>query len=190
MTPNIIYLDNAFWKTDLEEWPEKPKEPIRHWTKTGEWERYEDKLLPKYNEAITEARTHLTPIVEEDWEKVERAIRIRVWIETSSMPKSKEFKLVNGTIYKDTGIELEEVIQVKRGDGKWFASLIASEIHIKEYPSTYRKAYRIEEGEQPKEESQEYLWDKFIEGEGTDIINGQVDKDKALKRFHITRKTL
>lgn len=46
----IQYHSNKFWL--LENVPEEPKEPARHWTKTSEWEEYESKTLPAYRDAL------------------------------------------------------------------------------------------------------------------------------------------
>lgn len=46
----LIFLPEGFKLiTNL---PEKPKQPPSHWTATSRWELYEQKILPKYNEAV------------------------------------------------------------------------------------------------------------------------------------------
>lgn len=41
----------TFW--GLTDVPEIPREPKRHWTKTGEWELFENKILPNYQEKVS-----------------------------------------------------------------------------------------------------------------------------------------
>ena len=122
---NILYYNNAFYATELGEWPKKPEIPNKYDLDTLE------KNARDYSEAIIEALSHSIPIVEEDWEKVKKRLSI--------------LSLINGIIYKDTGIELREVWQERTPNTVW------RDYFGPHYTDTeYRKVYRVKNKQQEK----------------------------------------
>ncbi len=131
---NIIYIDQIPHGTNLETWPVKPIEPTDYeqilkegGVVTSVIVAYTN-LHEQWMKAVAFARSQCIPIAESDQEKVKELIIESIGKSLNNLlpPYSREFKLqlpfplVDFTIYKDTGINFTEVIQLRKSDGVMF----------------------------------------------------------------------
>jgi hypothetical protein len=126
----------------LNEWVKKPNEKDfsgDQWKENQAWEAYQKALAT------------CTPIVSEDTEKVTNRI---AWNETykKNIPLTDKIRtfeniwqLVDGTLYKDTGIELEPVDQIKYrlGNAPWIKMKSGTETLINDKIYEYRRAFKL-----------------------------------------------
>ena len=149
---NLIFISGAPHGTELQEWPKKP-----------DCDSYNSKDCPDpsnrcacadHVDALKEALAKCIPVVESDWEKVKELIQEnctkcmgRGYVAPEE-PCPRCYSPVDFTIYKDTGIEFEEVWFCRLyGSMIWDESFCdeASRERFKQNGFEYRRAFRVVE---------------------------------------------
>jgi hypothetical protein len=165
MKKNIVFTDNKFLGTPLGEWPKKPEYPcpaFKGRTICDEGICFCGIICGikkhDYDKAITAALSQSTPIVETDYEKVRRAIIYKLtehfapYTDPEYNPnqkyggvKNKPIKLIDGTVYKDTGIELVECEQFRFNAGQEAVGNWELGRHEQDFAGhwEYRRVYRV-----------------------------------------------